>query len=156
MAPVGARKVYGIPPETPDILFESRMFPVSFSHSPHFSQLDVDCSQHDAFGGLLPGLVAGPSRRARAVVCGPVSEDKEVRPPKRARPRKPDDDGEAHLPKRIRARLSDDDDEGVRLVKRVKVQAREPETAPRVPVPADKRVCLHCSKRIHLELSSTS
>jgi hypothetical protein len=62
MAPVGTRKAYGIPPETPDILFESRMFPVSFSHPPHFSQLDTDYSQRGAFSGLLPGLVAGPLR----------------------------------------------------------------------------------------------
>jgi hypothetical protein len=77
MAPVGTRKAYGIPLKTPDTLFKSRMFLVSFSHPPHFSQLDADCSQRSAFSGLLPGLVAGPSRRARAVAHGLIGEDEE-------------------------------------------------------------------------------
>jgi hypothetical protein len=166
MAPVGTRKAYGVPPETPDTLFESRMFPVSFSHLPHFSQLDVDYSQRGAFGGLLPGLVAGPSRRARAVARGPVSEDEEVRPPKRTRPREPDnDDGEARPPKRVRARAPDDDDEEVRPPKRVRARApddddeevRQPKRAGAgAAIPEDCQVCLRCSKRLHLEVSSIS
>ena len=166
MAPVGTRKAYGVPLETPDILFESRMFPVSFSHPPHFSQLDVDCSQRSAFGGLLPGLVTGPSRRARAVARGPVSEDEEVRPPKHARPREPDDDdGESYPLKRIRARVSDNDDEEVRLLRCTKARApndddeevRQPKRAGAgAAIPEGCRVCLRCSKRLHLEASSTS
>ena len=64
----------------------------------------------------------------------------------------------AKVPMHSGTSVNDGDDDGkdVRPVKRVKVQAREPEAAPRVPVPADNRICLCCSKHIHLEPSSTS
>ena len=142
------------------------MFPVSFSHPPHFFQLDADCSQCHAFGGLLPGLVTEPLRRARAVARGPVSEDEEVRPLKRARPREPDDDdGEACRLKRVRARVSDNDDEELRLPKRARARAphdddeevRQPKRAgARVVIPEGCQVYLRCSKCLHLEALSTS
>jgi hypothetical protein len=84
----------------------------------------------------------------------------------RSGPREPDDDdGESRPPKRIRARVSDDDDEEVCPLRRARARApndddeevRQPKRAGAgVAVPEGCRVCLRCSKRLHLKASSTS
>jgi hypothetical protein len=141
-----------VPDGVPDTLFEARMFPVSFlmvsSQSSLFSSLSLTCSQRGAFGGLLPGLSSAAFPHTNRVALSPDGEDKDVRPTKRVI--------QAKVPGSVDDGDDDNDDDDDRPVKRVKVQAKEPEAAPRVPVPTDNRICPRCSKRIHLEPSSTS
>jgi hypothetical protein len=145
-----------VPNGVPDILFEARMFPVSFlmisSQSSHFPSLSLTCSQRGAFGGLLPGLSSVAFPRTSRVALSPDGEDEDVD----VRPAKCVIWAKVPVHSGTSVDDSDDDGEDVQPVKCVKVKAREPEAAPRVPVPADNCVCLCCSKRIHLELSSTS
>jgi hypothetical protein len=70
--------------------------------------------QCGAFSGLLPSLITGPSKRARAVAYGPVSEDKEICPSKHAKGKEPDnEDEEVHLLKCTKGKEPDDKDEEV-------------------------------------------
>ena len=132
------------------------MFLVSFlivsSQSSHFPNLSLTCSQRGVFGSLLPGLssAAFPCASRVALLPDGEDEDADVCPAKRVI--------WAKVPMRSRTSVNDSDNDGkdVWLVKRVKVQAREPEAALQVPVPANNCIYLRCSKRIHLEPSSTS
>ena len=91
------------------------------SQSSHFLSLMLIVIQCGAFGRLLPSLIARPSKHARAVAYGPVSENEEVCPSKRAKGKEPDnEDEEVHLLKRTKGKEPDDEDEEVCLSKHAK------------------------------------
>lgn len=108
------------------------------SQLPHFSSLMLTAIQRGAFGGLLPGCESVGGRPAKRV----------ARAAKSARPEKPaklacrkafitdnsDDTGDA-----------DDADDAVRSKGKIKTLRS-----------AVGRVCLRCSKRLHLAGESTS
>lgn len=134
-------KVYGAPEATPDPDFERRLFPVSFFSRPsHFCSSSLTISQRGAFGGLLPGHRAMPLKRALSqLFCSEEEGEEDVRPAKRA----------------VKSRGSVRDE----VVTGPSVSA--PSAAKgkgkgKAVQPPSGRVCLRCSKRVHLDGESTS
>lgn len=136
-------RVYGPPDATPDPDFERRLFPVSFfSRSSHFCSLLLTVSQRGAFGGLLPGHKAMPLKRAISHLFRGEDEE-DIRLAKRAVK------GMGLARDEVLAGPS------VSAPPATKGKGKGKGKGKAVP-PAAGRICLRCSKRIHLDGESTT